>query len=172
MQLREALKKLLDSKEYREWHDANPDHYLAHGFYMDGDNVVGEWQVGFFNKHDNRITTFTLGNEITINPPSELFQKESGVRELITQAFESDSDEALDVANEHRKEKYKGHEPTKTMILLQHLEAGQVWNISFITNKFAVCNVKVDAKTLEIVSSSCESLLGWGHTVKGEREKI
>ncbi len=171
MQLRDALKKLLESNEYREWHDKNPNHYLAHGFYMDGDEVVGEWQIGFYNKDDNRITTFALGEQITVNPPSELFQKESGVKELIAEAFESDSDEALDIANEHRKANFKGHEPTKTMILLQHLAAGQVWNITFITNKFAVCNVKVDAKTLEVISSSCESLMGWGHAEKGERKK-
>ncbi len=171
MQFKQALEILRNSKEFLAWQAENPDHYLAHGFYMDDKQVIGEWQIGFYNRKEDRIVVFTVGNEITRNPPSEVFKKESGVRELHMDEIEADSDTALDVAHMLQKEKYPGNDAAKTIILLQHLAVGQVWNISFITQTYAICNVKVDTKSLEVVSSSCESLMAWGEAVKGERKR-
>lgn len=168
MQFREAFRRLVGSEIFREWRGAHPHNYLAHGFFMDGEGVVREWQIGFYDKDTDRITTFSVADDIMHNPPSELFKKEAAVRELVLEHVASDSDEALDTAHAHRKEKYRGHDPTKTMILLQHLPIGQVWNISFITSTFAICNVKVDAKSGEVLSSSCESLLGLGEAFRGK----
>lgn len=171
MRFKEALEKLQAHDEFRQWKEENPHHYLAHGFTMHDKQVKPGWQIGFYNTKEDRIVVFTIeGEDVTRNPPSELFKKDSGVKELVIEEVTSDIDEALAAAESHRAEKYKGHEPMKTIVLLQHLQRGQLWNISFVTNTFAVCNVKLDSKTLEVLDSSCETLLGWGQAVPGERK--
>jgi hypothetical protein len=170
MQFKEAHGILLRNPLFMEWQKENPDHFLAHGFIMSGGEVVPEWQIGYYNKREDRIIVFVIGETVTQNPPSELFKKDSGVRELFIDEITTDSDEALAAAEALRATKYKGHEPLKTMILLQHLQRGQLWNVTFVTNTFSVCNIKLDAKTLDILSDSCETLLGWGQAVPGNRK--
>jgi hypothetical protein len=170
MEFKEALAVLLRSPTFHAWQKENPDHYLAHGFVMHDKTVKQEWQIGFYNRKEDRIVVFAVGEEVTQNPPSEVFKKDSGVKELDVSKVHHDAEAALVAAHEHRQEKYKGHEPVKTIVLLQHLKQGQVWNISFVTNTFSVCNIKLDASSLEVLSSSCESLLGWGQTVPGTRK--
>lgn len=166
MNFKEALKQLEQSEKFQIWQKTNPDHYLAHGFRMFDGSEPQPWQIGFYNKGEDRIIVFTLDKELIQNPPSELFKKESGVSPLEVASITSDINEALEIADNHRKEKYKGNEPVKTIVLLQTLKTGQLWNISFITNTFAVCNIKIDSKSNKIISSACESLLGWGEQVK------
>ena len=161
MQFKEALAKLKQDKLFRQWEKENPEHYLAHGFFMHDKQVQEEWQIGFYNKKDDRIVVFTVSDPVTKNPPSELFKRESGVQELLVEDIAVELDEALKLATSHREEKYRGHEPMKTIILLQKLKLGQVWNITFVTSNFTVCNIKLDTKTKAVLSSSCESLLGW-----------
>jgi hypothetical protein len=171
MQFKESLAKLRADKTFLHWEQENPNHYLAHGFIMYDKHVRPGWQIGLYNRETDRIVVFSVDEHITQNPPSELFKKDSGVKELVIADVHTDADAALAVAEAQRAEKYRGHEPEKTIILLQHLKQGQVWNISFITSTFTVCNFKLDTKTLDVLSSSCESLLGWGEAVPGNRKK-
>lgn len=169
MKFSEAYNSLQKDPVFLDWQIDNPEHYMAHGFIMLGGQVVPEWQIGYYNKREDRIIVFTIGDAVTMNPPSEVFKKDSGVRELVLDGV-YDSEEALAAAEKVRKEKYKGHEPIKTIMLLQHLKQGQVWNITFVTQTFSVCNIKLEAETLTVLSDSCDSLLGWGSAVPGERK--
>ena len=171
MQFKEALERLRKHPEFVAWEIENPEHYLAHGFLMRGGSFVEEWQIGFYNKKEDRIVVFTIGENVTKNPPSELFKKESGVKPLDIASVSTDAKEALDAAEKYRQEHFKAHVPQQTIVLLQHLQAGQVWNITFITEKFTVVNIKLDTTDLSVKSATCESLMGWGEAVKGERKR-
>lgn len=161
MLFKEALTKLKQDAVFTAWNQENPDHYLVHGFIMHDKAVHEAWQIGFYNKKEDRIVVFTVEEPIMKNPASELFKKESHVQRLVEKDILFDSDEALVAAEAHRKQEYAKHEPLKTIILLQKLKQGQIWNISFVTKTFSVCNVKIDSKTKKVISSSCENLLGW-----------
>lgn len=161
MQFTDALKRLREDTAFAQWSNQNKDHYLAHAFFMKDAGIAPEWQIGFYNRPDDRIVVFTLGDEVRMNPPSEVFKKDSGVKELVEKDVLVEFEDALAAAEQHRLENYKAHTPIKTIVLLQKLKVGQVWNISFVTNTFTVCNVKIDTKTKKVLSASCESLLGW-----------
>lgn len=170
MQFSQAYELLTHSALFKQWQSENPDHYLAHGFIMFGGDVKPEWQIGYYNRKEDRIIVFTVSDTVTMNPPSEVFKKDSGVKELFIDEINTSSTEALAAAEQLRATKYKGHEPIKTIILLQHLQRGQLWNVTFVTQTFAVCNIKLDAKTLEVLSDSLETLLGWGQAVPGNKK--
>lgn len=172
MSFHHALERLQQHEVFQAWREENPDHYLVHGFLMLGPDVKSEWQIGFYHPDADVISAFAVDDEgaVTMNPPSEAFKDTVVIRELDVNHVEHDVDRALADAEEHRAAKYRGHDPARTIVLLQHLERGQVWNITFVTSTFAVCNIKLDAKTHEIVHSSCETLLAWGDAQKGERQ--
>jgi hypothetical protein len=173
MSFHHALENLQAHDVFQTWREENPNHYLVHGFLMLDPSVKNEWQIGFYHPEADTISAFAVDDEgnVTMNPPSEVFKKEVIIEELDADAVEHDVDRALSDAEDHRAAKYPGHEPARTIILLQHLPQGQVWNITFVTKTFAVCNIKIDAKTHEIVHSSCETLLAWGDVDKGESEE-
>ena len=172
MEFHAALASLEKNEVFTAWRAKHPKHYLVHGFLMLDPKVKSEWQIGYYGK-DDRIVTFVISDEgsVTVNPPSEIFKKEKKVVELSAALVEIDLAEALEIATHYQQTHYKGHEPGQTMALLQHLERGQVWNITFITKTFAVCNIKIDAATAEVLHASCETLLAWGDAIPGERRK-
>jgi len=173
MSFHRALEHLTAHETFRAWRDENPDHYLVHGFLMLGPDVKSEWQVGFYHPNADTIAAFAVDEQgnVMANPPSEAFKQDTVIKELQASTVAHDVDRALADAEEHRAAKYPGHEPARTIVLLQHLERGQIWNITFVTKTFAVCNVKLDAATHEVLHSSCETLLAWGDMQKGERQR-
>lgn len=160
MSFHKALDRLHKHKTYTEWKKVHPHHYLAHGFQMRGGGA-DHWQIGFYDKDTDRITVFELAEEITAQPPSQIFKETGLVKELNHETVALDEEEAVAIADKYRAVNYPNHNPLRTMILVQHLERGQIWNITFVTNSFAVCNIKIDAATGEVVAASCDSLISW-----------
>jgi hypothetical protein len=66
--------------------------------------------------------------------------------------------EALERASAVQKKKYSAQTPMKGIIILQHLNIGTVWNVTFITQAFAALTVKVDAASGEILRDHLTSL--------------
>jgi hypothetical protein len=173
MHFHDSLKKLHEHETFTNWRKDNPDHTLAHGFFMIDPKVKSEWQIGYYSPHDDRIVTFTIdeANTVVMNPPSEVFKKEAKVKALDPTQVTKDAEHAVHIAKNLQQTKYKGHEPTQIMVLLQHLDRGQVWNISMITQTFSIVNVKIDAQSNEVVADTCETLLAWGDAQPGELRK-
>lgn len=173
MRFHDSLKRLHQHKTFIDWRAQNKDHTLAHGFFMIDPKIKEEWQIGYYSPHDDRIVTFSIDdeNEVVMNPPSEVFKKDAKVKALDPSAVTQDAEHAVQLARELQQTKYKGHDPSQIMVLLQHLERGQVWNISMITKTFSIVNVKIDASTNTVVADSCETLLAWGDAQPGELRK-
>ena len=56
-------------------------------------------------------------------------------------------------------ENYKGSSMFKAFMILQNIDAGQVWNITFVTQQFKTINIKIDANTGSCVSHKMISLI-------------
>ena len=139
------LKRLLDSEEFKEWQKNNKDSYLTYGFIMISPEVKKEWQIGFYNPKRDTISTFTLGNEVIKNPEAEVFKDEKKVIELDVEKIKITLNKALILAEELQVKKYPQHKALKTMVIIQNLGIGQVWNITYITNTFKTLNIKIDS---------------------------
>lgn len=151
----EALKilgELHKSTDYKEWQKQNSDSYLAHVFTMVEHGKEIEWQVGYYDELKDAMATFTVRlGKIEAKPHEDIVKDGSTIRKLELGKVKIDLKEALDILKEFRLKNYSAEIPDKTIVLLQHLEIGIVWNITFITKSFNTINIKLAADTGQIL---------------------
>jgi hypothetical protein len=143
----EAIQKLESNSKYSEWKKENPKSYLTYCFFMASPDIKEEWQLGCYNPDRDTITAFSVGDEIIINPESEIFKDDTNVLELAPEKVKIGLDEARAIVKKIQQEKYSAHKSVREMIILQSLKIGQVWNITIITNTYRTLNVKIDSAT-------------------------
>jgi len=160
----ESVKKLEDSKEFKDFKKQNKEAYLAHVFYMLDEANQDIVQIGYYNKSKDRITTFVVeGDNITKNPEAEVFkEQEIMMKPIDLSKVKINVNEAVDIAEKLQKDKYKQEIPVKKIAILQHLPLGQVWNITFVTQTFKTLNIKIDSGTKKIVSEKLLSIIEFG----------
>jgi len=153
MGIKEAIERLEKSAEFSEWRHSNKEAYLAHAFTIKENDKLDSWQIGYYNKAHQKITIFEMGDSIEILPESEVFKREeTEVRGLDIKKVGIDIERALEIAEGINKEKYPQVRSSKQIIILQDLEQGQLWNITFVSTSMDVLNVKLDAGSGEILN--------------------
>ena len=161
MDVKDAIASLEASDSFKEWKKKNPSYSLAHIFRMLDEPNENIWQIGYFSGRKNDIVTFIMHQDsISITHPEEAF-KDPGkmIKPLDIGLIKLSLAEALEKANEFRREAYKGQAPVKTIVILQNLDSGQVYNITLITDSFKTLNIKVSSLDGEIVSHHLHSLM-------------
>jgi uncharacterized membrane protein YkoI len=91
----------------------------------------------------------------------EAFKEGKSIELLELNKVNISLDEALDIAEKKRKEKYPSEIIYKSIVILQNIGV-QVWNITLISMSFNIVNIKVDSETGEVVSSNMHSILNLG----------
>lgn len=159
MKIKEIIKKLEESKEFKDWKKKNKEDYLVHLFNMFDNNSDGIWQIGYTNK-DSKVTSFVMGDEIEIMPDEKVFQeKKSKIKKLDISKIKISIDEALEKAEEFQKEKYDGNTPLKTMVVVQNIAENILYNITYITRAFNTLNMKIDAISGKLISHEITPML-------------
>lgn len=158
--VKDYLKILEDDPFFQEWNKENPDSYLCHCFKMVDEANEKEWQIGFYNK-DDTITTFVVREDsVQKMDPSEIFKKpESKVKELNADDIGIDEAKAIEAAKAHAKKNFSKEVLAKTILILQNLDIGVVYNITFVTVAMNTLNIKVDAKSGKILDDKLTSLM-------------
>ncbi|MBN2420826.1 hypothetical protein JXB27_00950 [Candidatus Woesearchaeota archaeon] len=157
----EAIAKLEKSKEFVSWKKEAKPAYLAHAFVMNDEANKGLWQIGYFNPKTNLITVFVVNGNIQRQPDAEVFKEQKKmVAPLKLSEVKLDEIKAMEEGKKVLDENYKGTEVFRSFMILQDLDkVGQVWNITFVTQKFTTVNVKIDAKTGKCDSHKTISLI-------------
>lgn len=156
----DALAAVESSDAFAAWKRTHPKGYLVHGFCMLDE--PDSWQVGFYDATADKVTVFTVkAGTVAAGEASEAMKETGSIKELKRDELAFSSDDALERASDYRKATYPGHEVAKGFVVLQHIAAGQVWNVSYFTKTYSLCNIKLDTASGDVVDSSCESLLGW-----------
>jgi hypothetical protein len=158
--VKDAIGILEASKEFQEWKKSNQTSYLSHCFRMVDDTADPEWQIGFYN-NNNTITTFIVSlSGIETSEQSEVFKYPgSNILPLISKDIVIDDAQAVTKAKQFAKEKYSKEILQKEIIILQCLEEGQVYNITFLTMAMNTVNIKIDSKEGNVVSHKITSLM-------------
>lgn len=159
MEVQEVLEHLTKSSLFLEWKRKEHTSYLTTLFAVVTDNRK-EWQVGYYNPHEDTMTSFVIGPTITIVPGEKILKEpDSQVRPLVVEEVGIDADAALMSAKEFQKQKYPAELPLKTLLVLQHLDLGQVYNITYVTRSFNTLNIKVDAAKGIVLQDSLMNLV-------------
>jgi len=162
MDLKLALEKLKQSKQFKDLIKKNKNIYFSYALIMLENNKSGPWQLGFYHKSTDKMITFIVDkDEIKMEKEEEIFKKpETKVNEVDIEKAKIPYNEILKTAREFQKNKYPKELVSKTIAILQNLnEYGDIWNITYITHSFKTLNMKINAENGKIISHNLESLM-------------
>lgn len=153
--LKSAYEKLIHSKEFKH------EGFLCGAFLIadikDLENT--DWQIDFYNKETDTITTYLVGLKIEVTDNSKVFKNEKvAIEELKVEDIKVNFNELKDKLDKILKEKQE--DPVKITIILQNQNI-PVWNIIYITQKFNLLNVKIDAVTGIVLDEKVVPLLSF-----------
>ncbi|MFT4297967.1 MAG: hypothetical protein ACMXX5_02135 [Candidatus Woesearchaeota archaeon] len=156
--IKQALEQLHSDPIYNEWSNSNPESYLCHCLRLMGEE--DQWLFGFSNS-DDTMTTFSVSpTAISKEKSDEVFKKpETKILPVDMNLVSISEQDALNIASEFIKEQYPRDLPSKNIIILQNLDVGQVYNITFITMAMSTLNLKICTKTGKIISHKKTSLM-------------
>ncbi len=119
MDIHEALLKLRHSKEK----DMIPDDaFLAHAFVMRDEQGGEEWQIGYYSPSSMLMTSFMIGETITMLPPAEVLKTDVEIHELNPASVTITPVNAFHTAEKVVKEHYSGALAARVFYIIQHLE--------------------------------------------------
>ena len=156
-QLKQKLKELESSKQYIDFQKENPDIFLSSAFFITDDIKTQPWELNYYSPLKHKHILFKDKVE-----EQEVFQKEEHKLE------ELDLDEvkiSLEDAWKTTETEVKPHSLAKAIIVLQ-VQEKLMWNITYITNELKFINLKIDAKTGEIIKKIENSLTDLRDTPK------
>ena len=127
-----------------------PQAYLTSLFVLiDGEHQ--EWQAAYFDPVSHHTTAFTIGDAVTLIPPSPTFKEPgSAVHALDLTKVARDLPEGLAVAAERQRSAFPTALPSKIIAVLQCLPMGTVYNITYVTTMLSTLNFKIDAQTGDV----------------------
>lgn len=162
MELNEILQKLQESSEFKEWKQKHPDAFLAHAFVMMDETNKNVWQLGYYNKEKNTMTTFVVNDEIKVIPDQEILQSDTEIKPLNASNVKLTVKEALNKAEEVKKEHYPKELTAKTFFIIQHMNNEDVFNITFFTMAFKTINIKLSVLDGKVITHSIQVLAKFG----------
>lgn len=148
---KKCLDELKNSKEFKNWKKKNPKTFLSYGFIIIPKETC--WKAGFYHPGKDVITSFIINDKIKIEQEEQIFKPEKmHVNKLDIKKIKTNHKQALKTAEKLQKQKYKNHNPIKTILILQNLEKqGTIWNITYITQTLETLNIKISAQTGKIL---------------------
>lgn len=164
MELQLALKTLEEDSDFIKWHNKNKNTYFSYAFKILQEMGSNEWQIGFYDKKNDKITTFVIiGDNIKIRPEEDVFKKEEmEVNKIQVDKVKLTFDNAITKANEFQNENFPKDKSMKTIAVLQNIsEFGNVWNITFITEAFNTLNMKIDAENGKVIEHNLSSIFSF-----------
>lgn len=165
MQVQQLLAGLRDTAKFKGWQSKNPDAKLVHVFMMLEPGADVKYDIGFFDFGKELMTSFVIDDSfsnVEINESKEVFTKDKqSIKPLEEDRIKLSFKDAFEISHKVQKEKYKQHEPIKEIIILQNLDVGQVWNITYVTKTFETLNIKVDAESGNVVEDGLHKIFSF-----------
>jgi len=165
MKVFEMLTKLRESPKFKQWQGKNKEATLVHVFVSLEKGVLPAYDIGFFDAKKNHMTSFVLdeaAKDIQMNESDEVLCEEGKcILPLDESTVKIDLLDAERISQDLQKEKYKTHLPIKAILILQNLEIGQVWNVTYITKTFQTLNMKIDSSTGKIIEEKLHSIFSF-----------
>lgn len=161
MEVIEAIRYLGEHPDFKAWKKNNEDTYFSYAFNMIEEGHENPWQLGFYDKKKDRLTSFIVtAKQISINSEEEVFKAEHmEVLPIETEKIKTKVTEILNKAADLQKKEHKTEKPVKIIIILQKLgDIGLIWNITYVTQTMKILNIKLKAENGEIIEHKLHSL--------------
>ncbi|MBW3003519.1 hypothetical protein KY328_03885 [Candidatus Woesearchaeota archaeon] len=159
-----ALKKLKESKAFKDWRKDNKELFLTTGFIVIEKGKDLPWMIGYYDAKTDKMSSFLVDDkECVFEKVDSVFKKpDEKIYELDLEKVKLDLEEILDIIEKYRKEKYSHEHVIKTILVLQNLEKfGNVWNITLVTQAFNAINMKINAVDGKLLDDNWSSLISY-----------
>jgi len=159
MELKEVLAIIEASKDFKEWKKEHSDGFLAHAFMLLDEPNKDVWQIGYFSPKEDKMSTFIAdANTIIVTPDLEVMKADVHIQQLNPDEVKIDPHAAVTIANQRRIAQYKNERPLKIFFIIQKIDLGSVFNITFFTESFKTINFKISTLDGEILKESSQNL--------------
>jgi len=119
-----------------------------------------DWQIHFYNSDSDKLTTYVVGEKILVLGESEVFKdNKDPIEELNLDKVKITLEYAIKKGELILKD--NNETPTKIIIMLQK-QVIPLWNITYVTEKFNMINIKINAENGELILNNTISLLSFG----------
>ena len=161
MNFKKMLQKLKISPVFKQWISENKKFFLAHAFVMLDESNKDVWQIGYYCKDTDKISTFVVEeNEVNLIKNQEIFKAEGSIKELKAEDVKLEADEMLKIGKKCREEHYPNEEVFKTFYIIQNSAIGEIYNLTFLTKSFKAINIKISVEDGKILQHSINLLVG------------
>ena len=162
MILKQTLKQVEESKEYKKFIKESPDFYLTHCFtMMSAEDKKFAWEFGYYSKKKDKVVVFESVPKIKQRPEEDTFKKEGVISCLDMKKVRIAVKNAIETCEALVQEKYGGQTITKYIIILQNLEKA-TYNITVVTMSFNIINIHIDASSGKVIKSNIQSIMNLG----------
>lgn len=167
MDSKEKQDFLENTSVFKEWKTTHEDAYLVHFLWFGTEDV----NIGYYEQKADTITTFHCGTEITQTIDTEIFKEEKIIPPLACDKITISLEEAKEIAEKIRKQKYPHDIPTKEIIVLQTLNTTPIYNMSFVTNTCKLITIRIHAETGNIEEERIRPLMDFIETFDTKERK-
>ncbi|MBI5392421.1 hypothetical protein HZA96_01005 [Candidatus Woesearchaeota archaeon] len=158
MNLKEIVRIVEQTQPFKDFKQQFPKAYLVHIFSMTKQPL----QLGYYDENAELITTFDVNNGVQKEQSAPFREpNKQAIKPLEITQVSFSLEEAEEIAATIQKEKYLREMIRESIIILQHLDIGQIFNITFITHSFKTLNIKIDASTRQVISHDLTNLVGF-----------
>lgn len=160
-----AIAEIQQSKEFKKFKEKNKKAILFSAFFILTSEFEPETQqIDYLMPNMKEITTFFINPDGIINErKDELQLKKKEAKEL-----EIEKIKEIDFVIEEIKKRIKD-KPTKVILILQHHENNQIWNINCILQSFKVLSLHIDSLTGRILKENEKNIFDFIQVKKGKK---
>lgn len=123
-----------------------------------------DWQIDFYNPESDTMTTYLIGKEIEVTDNSEVF-KDDKTRKIEEVKLKEVKTDMKDMKKELDKILKKYNETAEKITVILQNEKTPVWNIIYITKRFNIINIKINAVDGKVIEDKTMNILSFD---KGE----
>src|SRR3989338_6543135 len=148
-----AFERLTRDSLFAKWKALHESCYFSYALAMSGEGEEQLWHFGFYDKAEDRVTSFSVGKSVSVQEESsEVFKApEHIVKEIELDKIKISLKDVLLGVKAFLKENYPSEIPLKVIVNLHYSEDfGTVGNISFFMRSFNIVNLKAGTSTGEV----------------------
>lgn len=158
--------KLNSSKVFSDWHGAHDNSYLCSLFAIEDTTGNGfekpkTWSIDFYNPDDETMTSFSVNDdEVKIQEEGSKFFSKKGtkIEQIDLEKVKLFFDDMIKIVKEFVLKNHKSERMMKRIFILQKI--GQpLWNATFIMESMNILNIKIDAKSGEILENKFDHIM-------------
>ena len=151
----QSYNELLKSSEFKSWIAKHKNAYLSSCVSIYNPQEKEIWNFDFYIPKINKITTFTVGEEISLNEEQKIFeQSHKKLKQVDLNKIKFDLEKVKKIVDK----KFEKVKILKTFIILQFLKE-LIWKVSLLGNDFKLNNIKIDAINGKVIEESSTSML-------------